>query len=226
IGLGILDKSPLSTPMVIGSGSENDVAYLLLEWIEPYERSKTYWENFGQYLALQHRITSSHYGLDHPNHIGRLSQINDRTEDWVQFFIDCRLAPQLQLAYQNQLIDTQFLSKFRRLYPQLPHLIFADTPSLLHGDLWSGNCMAGGGGKPYIFDPAVYFGHREMELAFTLLFGGFDPLFYQSYAAEWPLENGFDERAEIYHLYPLLVHANLFGASYLSGIYQILKKYI
>src|SRR5690606_6934155 len=121
------------------------------------------------------------YGLDHNNFIGRLPQSNEACPDWVTFFIERRLEPQLSLAYYNQQVDKDFLDRFRKLYPRLPQLLVSGNPSLLHGDLWSGNVMAGPDGRAWIFDPAVYWGHPEIELAFTQLFGGFDKTFYQAY---------------------------------------------
>ncbi|MEL7006538.1 MAG: fructosamine kinase family protein, partial [Bacteroidota bacterium] len=146
-------------------------------------------------------------------------------ESWIDFFIKERLEKQLRLAYSRELVDNNFLHKFRSLYLHLPNILINEPPSLLHGDLWSGNYLINSHGNASIIDPAVYYGNREIELAFTHLFGGFDSRFYQSYQEAWPLESGFENRMEIYNLYPLLVHVNLFGTSYLSGVLQVLKKY-
>ena len=123
------------------------------------------------------------------------------------------------------LIDAHIQKKFDLLFNKLEELVPDESPALLHGDLWSGNFMTNSDGDASIFDPAIYYGHRETELAFTQLFGGFSPEFYHYYDAEFPLESGFDERVDIHNLYPLLVHVNLFGSSYLSGIIQTLKKF-
>jgi fructosamine-3-kinase len=117
-----------------------------------------------------------------------------------------------------------FLKKFQRIYPVLENFFPKEKPALLHGDLWSGNIMRGKNGMPVLIDPAVYYGHREMDLAFSRLFGGFESLFYESYETVFPLEPGFEERVPVYNLYPLLVHLLLFGKSYLSGIEKTVNR--
>jgi protein-ribulosamine 3-kinase len=136
------------------------------------------------------------------------------------------LEPQIQMASKRGLIDGEVRSQFDELYNKINELIPEESPALLHGDLWSGNMMAAQGDVPAIFDPAVYYGHREAEMAFTQMFGGFDPLFYQSYQSVFPLQPGHEKRVQIFNLYPLLVHVNLFGSSYLSGIRQTLNYFI
>lgn len=234
-GLELLSKySPIRIPKVIGNGIHEIIgnrvhdqkAYLLLEWVEKGAQSTDFWVDFAQNLAKQHRVTQSKFGLDHNNFIGSLSQINIPNNTWSDFFILKRLEPQIKLARNGNLIDSTTLSQFEVLFTKLDHLIPKEQPALLHGDLWSGNFMCGKDGKAVIFDPAIYYGHRETELAFTQLFGGFSPEFYQLYHESFPLEPGFDERLDIHNLYPLLVHVNLFGSSYLSGIKQTLKRIV
>lgn len=225
-GLELLQKhSPLRTPAVIGFGRADMKNYLLLEYLPKQAPRGDFWELLGQRLALQHQQTHTLYGLPYGNHIGRLPQKNEQKAVWIDFFIEHRLEVQLGLAIYNELVDAEFARKFRTLYPQLPGLLPNEPASLLHGDLWSGNFLVGPGGEPYLVDPAVYYGSREMELAFTDLFGGFDRLFYLSYHENWPLEAGFRERIPIYNLYPLLVHVNLFGKSYLSGIEKTIRQF-
>lgn len=216
-------QSPLIVPEVLGNGLAGDKAYLLLEWIEKGPSTRYFWINFGKKLALQHKVTSSQFGLNHDNYIGRLQQSNTSHLNWCDFFVNERLEPQLQLAVSKQLIDGALVQQFQVLFSKLNRLVPAEEPSLLHGDLWSGNFLCNENERPVLIDPAVHFGHRETEIAFTELFGGFDPVFYQAYKEEFPLEPDFDERVPIHNLYPLLVHVNLFGASYLSGIKQTLN---
>src|SRR5690606_17452709 len=121
------------------------------------------------------------------------------------------------LAIEKQLVNEVFAAKYRAIYQRIPDLIPDEPPSLLHGDLWSGNIIPGTGGEACVIDPAVYFGSREIELAFTKLFGGFDRQFYQTYEEAFPLAPGFEDRVDIYNIYPLMVHANMFGSSYLSA---------
>ncbi|MEP1095488.1 MAG: fructosamine kinase family protein [Cyclobacteriaceae bacterium] len=225
-GLKILkEKSEIRTPKVHGSGFADGKSYLILEWIEKGLQNSSFWSNFGVQLARQHRQTSSHCGLDHHNHIGRLHQSNHQHQDWDQFFILERLQPQLVLAEEHGRVDSSIRTGFEKIFNKLSQLIPKEPPSLLHGDLWSGNFLCGPKSRTFIFDPAVYFGHRETEIAFTRLFGGFEPHFYTAYSEEFALESGFEDRIEIHNLYPLLVHVNLFGSSYLSGIRNTLAKF-
>ncbi len=227
LGLQLLSKQDiLHVPEVLGTGNADGKNYLLLSYIQKNPPKSDFWTHFGQSLAKLHQVTSPAFGLSHNNYIGRLPQNNEQMKDWIDFFIEKRLEVQLGLAIYNRLVDQDFAKKFRMIYAQLPGLLPKEPPALLHGDLWSGNFMSGDGGQPYVYDPAVYYGHREIELAFTRLFGGFDRLFYQSYHDTYPLEPGFEERIDIYNLYPLLVHVNLFGTSYLSGINQTLRKFL
>jgi len=224
-GLNLLKQSPIHVPEVIGVGTFDDKSYLLTEWIAKGSPSKDFWTDFGRDLAIQHRLSADFFGLDHDNFIGNLTQQNSRNKSWSEFFISERLKPQLAIGVRNGLIDLKVQNDFDRLFEKLDHLIPREPPSLLHGDLWSGNFMINSAGQASIFDPAVYYGHRETELAFTQLFGGFDQQFYDAYPNEFPLEPGFEDRVDLHNLYPLLVHVNLFGSSYLSGILQTLKRF-
>ncbi len=225
-GLAILNKeSPVASPKVLGQGVFDGKSYLLTELLEMGAPSKNFWKNFGTNLANQHRKTSTMYGLDHDNFIGSLVQSNKKHASWYDFFIEERLEPQLQRASARNLISNSLQIQFNSLFSKLSDLIPNEPPALLHGDLWSGNFMIGNNGEAVIFDPAVHYGHRETELAFTKLFGGFSPEFYKYYDESHSLETGFDSRVDIHNLYPLLVHVNLFGSSYLSGIITTLKRF-
>ncbi len=223
----IASTNSIQVPKVLHHGSCNNCSFLLLEYIPPGTGSKNFWETFGAQLAKlhQHIHETGDYGLSHNNYIGSLPQSNTRHADWLQFFIHERLEMQLQLAHSNQLIPHRLMDRFRGFYNLLPGILSAEPPSLLHGDLWSGNYLVTQNGQAVLIDPAVYYGNREIELAFTQLFGGFDSRFYQSYFDTWAVAPGFRERADIYNLYPLLVHVNLFGTSYLGSIEQVLRRY-
>jgi len=184
-----------------------------------------YWTDFGHKLAGLHRCSKENFGLDHDNYIGSLPQSNGSSSTWVEFFINQRLRVQLTLAKNGNNIPSQLLQSFDKLIQKIPDWLPEEKPALLHGDLWSGNVMVGSDGKVCLIDPAVYYGHREIELAFTTLFGGFDQSFYHAYNEEFPLAQGYEDRFDIYNLYPLLVHVNLFGSSYLSGIQTILDRF-
>jgi fructosamine-3-kinase len=226
-GLQLLGSAnEIDIPKPIASGSYHNQSYLILEFIESQYRKSDFWIDFGQSLASLHRKhQNDRYGLSYNNYIGRLDQVNDFHEDWLTFFIEKRLEVQLKLAYDNRYVDQSYLSRFKDFYNKLPDLLPVEPPSLLHGDLWSGNFMTGAEGQPVIIDPAVYYGNREIELSFTQMFGGFDRLFYDSYYEAYPLALGFDNRVEIYNIYPHLVHVNMFGTSYLGGVTSVLRKY-
>lgn len=226
MGLKLLkNAAALPVPAVLGQGQVAGKPFLLLEYLKGSSPNSSYWQLLGQGLAKLHQHSQQQYGLSHNNFIGSLQQNNEPLTDWIEFFIQQRLEPQLTLAYYQQLVAKSFMQRFRQLYPKLSDLLATEAPSLLHGDLWSGNVMPGPDGSAWIFDPAVYYGHREAEMAFTTLFGGFDPAFYAAYQEAAPLEPGYQQRYALYNLYPLLVHVNLFGASYLSGVERVLKKY-
>jgi len=225
-GLQLLaEPNILKIPKVIGYGSMDGRHFLVLEYIRSVRQANQFWENFGNALAELHRISCDYFGLNHDNYIGRLPQANTPTDNWIDFFIRHRLEAQLLLAIENNLVTADFIKAYRRFYNQLPQILPTEKPSLLHGDLWSGNFMVGADGYACLIDPAVYYGHREIELAFTMMFGGFDSIFYSAYQGSWPLEPGWQQRFDIYNIYPSMVHANLFGASYLSGVKAVLNKY-
>jgi protein-ribulosamine 3-kinase len=227
-GLQMLDHTGcIATPQVMAWGTLDSKHYLLLEFVESARESAGYWSDFGGKLARMHKgHTSDKYGLGYDNYIGKLPQKNTQCDNWIDFFVEHRLEYQLKLAVQNRLVDSRFIQRYRKLYTKLPALLPVDQPSLLHGDLWSGNVVIGADGLACLIDPAVYYGHREIELAFTRMFGGFSEGFYSEYQNVFPLEAGFSSRIEIYNIYPLMVHANLFGASYLNGVEQVLNKYL
>jgi fructosamine-3-kinase len=214
---------PVPTPIFAGQSSEH--AFLLMEFINGAPQKQGFWTQFGEQLAALHRNTRTRYGWDHDNFIGRLPQKNDKRDSWLDFFVEMRLEPQLVLAEQNGYADAGLRKQFETLYQKLPDLIPDEPASLLHGDLWSGNFLTGAAGEAVIVDPAVYYGHREMEIAFTRLFGGFAPEFYAAYNSAWPLQNGWETRIDLMNLYPLTVHLNLFGHSYLPEIQSVLRKF-
>lgn len=226
-GLQLLRSAQVvDIPEVIGFGEEGNSQFLALSFIHENAPLKHYWEKMGQQLAMLHRVTNQLYGLDHNNYIGSLKQSNEQDTSWVKFFIEQRLQVQVKLASDSGLIELEWLKKFELFYTRLPLLLPEEKPSLLHGDLWSGNVMVNEKGNPCLIDPAVYFGHREADLAMTQLFEMFNREFYSSYEEGYPLLPGHSERVDIYNLYPLLVHLNLFGPTYLDRIKTIVRKFI
>lgn len=225
-GLALLESAGvLRVPKVIGASRTGMNAFLILEYIEVNTPNFNFWEYFGRDLAKLHQTTYPQFGLDYPNFVGSLVQSNDWHDDFTSFFIHQRLKPQLKLAVDNQYLGKRHVQQFNRLFKKLPALIPSEVPALVHGDLWSGNFMVDGKGKAALVDPAVYYGHREVDLAMSHLFGGFDYAFYEAYNEVFPLASGFKDRIEIYNLYPLLVHINLFGNTYVSSVENVLSQF-
>lgn len=222
-GLELLGSAgtDLHIPEVIFS----DNHFLIMEWIEQGSGSETSSYAFGKQLALLHKTTSDHFGLDHDNFIGLLPQSNSMHSNWPDFYTIERIEPQIRMAIENGRIDRSIFNLVRKLYTRLGNIFPVERPALLHGDLWSGNYMFDSTGKPSIFDPAVYYGHREMDISMTKLFGGFSDQFYVGYNEEYPLEDGFEARIKLCNLYPILVHANLFGGSYCRQAEQIIRHH-
>ena len=226
-GLSLLGETKtLTVPRVINTGEAGPFQFLLLECIQPGGKAADYWERFGSGLAGLHKTSATHFGLDHDNFIGALPQRNARCISWPEFFVQQRIIPQLQIAIDTGKTDRSLIGKFDALFRRLPSLLVNEPPSLLHGDLWSGNLMTDSTGKPCIIDPAVYYGHREMDLAMTQLFGGFDPLYFKSYEEVYPLSPGYEDRLDICNLYPLLVHVNLFGGGYASQVTSTVSRFV
>ena len=202
-------------PEVYECGVSDDHAFLAIERIEVASATAECEALLGEQLAAQHRVTKPAFGWHRDNTIGRTPQRNAWCTDWVEFYRERRLRFQLDLAYTNGFASLLEM-RGERLLACLPALLAGHTPqpSLLHGDLWGGNWLAGAGGVPYLFDPAVYYGDREADLAMTHLFGGFGAAFYRAYESAWPLEAGHAMRRELYNLYHVLNHANLFAGGY------------
>jgi protein-ribulosamine 3-kinase len=205
----------LRLPRVLACGCGGSRAFLALEWLEQGTATEACEERLGRGLAALHRVTAAEFGWHRDNTIGSTPQANGRLADWPEFFRERRLRPQLALASQRgfaRLLEPVA----ERLLGSVEALLAGHRPaaSLLHGDLWGGNWLVTQEGEPAIFDPAVYYGDRETDLAMSRLFGGFGAAFYRSYAAEAPLPPGAELRRELYNLYHVLNHANLFGGSY------------
>jgi protein-ribulosamine 3-kinase len=225
-GLDLLRQTDtLHIPNVIGYGRLLEKAYLILDYIDPGTPDKAYWETLGHSLAVLHSHTQPTFGLNFANYIGSLAQSNTPTTNGYDFFFEQRLLPQAGLALYKGLLTKSTYDALFRLRERLPDLLPNERPALLHGDLWSGNLLVNEDGQPALIDPAVYYGFREAELAFTKLFAGFDDRFYEAYHETFPLQDGFSERIAIYNLYPLLVHVNLFGSGYVSGVERVLKQF-
>lgn len=212
----IADTETLRVPEVLGLGATADVAWLALEWLDLGGSGGSAEQALGAQLAAMHRHTAARHGWHDDNWIGRTSQPNDWCADWTGFFGEHRLRHQLRLAARAG-FGHQLQAPGDALLARLPDLLagHAPKPSLLHGDLWGGNWGVADG-APVIFDPAVYYGDREADLAMTRLFGGFGSAFYEAYDAAWPLPPDASQRDALYRLYHVLNHANLFGGGYVQ----------
>ena len=224
-GLKELSKSEeIRVPEVIAV-NEN---YLLLEYLSTGKRKSSFSLEFGRQLARMHRTTSNKYGFYEDNFIGSNVQKNvPQKSNWVEFYWENRLLYQFKLAEKKGYVNVQLLKDFNKLESRINSIVDGseEPPTLLHGDLWGGNYMVDENGNPVIIDPAVYYGHREADIAMSKLFGGFDTDFYSAYNEEFTLKADWEYRIDFYNLYHVLNHLNLFGRSYLSQVVSIIRKY-
>ncbi len=225
LGLKLLqEKSRFIIPEVIGEFQLDDVSFLVLEHLNQNIPNQKFWFDFAKKLAHLHQQSNSKFGLSFDNYIGSISQTNHHFLSWTEFFENQRLSPLVKLAFDKNLLSKEDLKAFKLLYLKLEEIFPTEKPSLVHGDLWSGNFLCNNN-KPVLIDPAVYYGNREMDLAMTRLFGGFDDDFYHAYQNEFPLEKGWVKRIDICNLCPNLVHLILFGRSYYSSIKNVLNAF-
>jgi fructosamine-3-kinase len=221
----ISSTGTVKTPEVLVCQSLGTLAALILEYIEPKSPSDSEMQAFGQQLAALHAIEQYDFGWEKDNFIGSLPQSNSRAADWCSFYVSERLLPQFNRAHENGLLGSNEIPGESVMETVFRKFCGPVRPSLLHGDLWGGNYLISQKGQAYLIDPAVYRGHYEVDLAMSRLFGGFSPLFYKGYESVTPFTAGYDERQDLYQLYYLLVHLNLFGRSYYLSVKQLLNRY-
>lgn len=226
-GLSELKKggTDLIVPEVIAVEEPSDYhpGFLLMEFIPSSHSGDSF--SFGAELAKLHQTKRRRFGFHTDNYIGSLPQKNSDHENWISFFSECRIEAQLKMAIGSGKLKSGILSNWERLLSTFPDMIPECSPSLLHGDLWGGNYLFDETGSAVLIDPAVYYGHPEMDLAFSKMFGGFSHDFYRGYESVEPLEPGFEERVPVHNMYPLLVHVNLFGGHYTSQFTSFLKRF-
>ena len=222
-GLELLAKSTFKIPKPIAFGTLENFDYLVLEYIQP--GSSINWEIFGFKLAQLHKITHTQFGLDHNNYIGSLEQNNNYKSTWEEFYSNFRLLPLIEKARDQQLILKSDVNKIEKLCLKLNELIPITKPSLIHGDLWSGNLISDKNNEPVLIDPAVYYAHPEMDWAMLSLFGNYPTIAIEKYNEINPIEKDFEKRKEIHQLYPLLVHLILFGKGYYRSVMSIIEKF-
>ncbi|NQE38490.1 fructosamine kinase family protein [Microcoleus asticus] len=242
--LGLQQMREIQTirvPQPICWGTEGNSAYIVLEWLELGSRGGDIaWEEMGRQVAAMHKYTPLSpplvrggeeansalvrgcFGWDINNTIGSTPQINNWTANWAEFWAEHRIGYQLKLARRRR----GHFSQEKRFLKLIPELLAGHEPqpSLVHGDLWGGNAGVTSAGEPVIFDPAAYFGDREVDIGMTELFGGFPAQFYRGYNQVWPLDSGYERRKTLYNLYHILNHFNLFGGSYESQANQMINR--
>jgi protein-ribulosamine 3-kinase len=209
-----------------------DSQMLVTEYIDQGSKSSEFFKTFGRQFAGLHQYKSKEFGFFEDNYIGSTPQLNmaqgDEKTDWITFYFHKRLKFQYELALSHGYGDDRFKKLFARLENKLPDILSEseEEPTLLHGDLWGGNYMVGKNGEPVLIDPAVYYGHREADLAMTKLFGGFNQDFYSAYNEAYPLTDGWEYRENIYKLYHIMNHLNLFGSGYYSQAIHLMQSYV
>lgn len=215
------NSKTVDVPEVYGRGETGGKAYILMEYKPDVPQKPDFWSRLAQDLAALHKTTQPKFGFHGPNYIGSLPQYNHHQESAADFYILERLEPQFKMA-----LDAGFVFHgLEKVFKTFSEMIPKEPPALIHGDLWSGNYISNEHGLPCLIDPAVAYGPREMDLAMMKLFGGFPEEVFSLYDSIFPLEPKFEERIELWQLYYLLVHLNIFGSSYLPQVKNILRRY-
>jgi len=225
-------------PILHGKFSDDDITlkteiypnkeqiFLITEFIRKGNISQNFWQTFAYQLAALHKHSNKQFGLTAGNYIGSLNQSNDWCNTWSEFYASQRIMPLMQLAFNQNKCSKDDLQKVEKLCQYFDEIFPREQPALVHGDLWRGNFMGDINGNPVIYDPAVYYGNREMDIAMSLLFGGFDKSFYAYYNEAFPLQAGWRDRMELCQLYPLMVHLVLFGGHYYYNVMNVIRKYL
>lgn len=221
----IARSNTVRVPQPVSHGADANASWLVLEHLELQPGNDRSMSVLGRNLARMHRVRGRRHGWHRDNTVGATPQINTESDDWVAFWHERRLGFQLKLA-ESRGHGGRLIAAGERLLEALPSFFrgYIPPPSLLHGDLWSGNAGQAAGGEPVIYDPAVYHGDREADLAMTELFGGFPASFYEAYRAELPLDPGYPTRKHLYNLYHVLNHLNLFGGSYGAQALRMIEQ--
>lgn len=217
----LLEPKKIDVPRPLNTGEIDNKSYLLLEHKESAPMHPDFWQIFGEKLANLHRVSAEKFGLEKDNYIGSLPQYNENRTSATEFYIEMRLKPQLKMAEDNGFKLKKSDSFFKNIENEIPD----EKPALVHGDLWNGNFIINKEGEPCLIDPATAFAPREMDIGMMHLFGGFNDQLFEIYNETFPLENGWQDRIELWELYYLLVHLNIFGGAYKSQVTSIMSKY-
>jgi protein-ribulosamine 3-kinase len=222
----IQSTQTIAVPNVLLCGETEAESYLVIQWIEPGQNTRKSSQKLGEQLAQMHQYTSSRFGFPIDNYMGSLIQSNKLHTTWDGFFIEERLKPMIKIAYEKHALGGNDIQLFEKLFQKLPELFDEEPPALVHGDLWSGNYLIDTNEVPYLIDPAVSYSNREFDIAMTTLFGGFDTSFYEAYHSNFQLQTGWKQRLNLWNLYPLLLHVNLFGDSYITQVRYNLSMFV
>lgn len=210
-------------PVEVGETEKHQ--FLVLKFVQEGGNSIDSQIKLGSGLANQHKVTNDYFGWRTDNYIGSLPQKNDQKNSWQEFYSENRLFFQFKLAFDKGLVDKKLMKSLENFCSNIENIYPKEDPALLHGDLWGGNYFIDTNGDPFLYDPAIYYGHREIDIAMTQLFGGFSSEFLDSYNSTYPLENGWKERILFGQLYPNLVHVNLFGGMYVGAVKSALRGF-
>lgn len=217
----------IRVPRVLAVGSAEDAPFLALEWIELGQPTTNYEETLGRQLACLHKSGAATFGLPHPNYLATLAQDNRPCPTWAEFYVERRLQPLVRCAYDKGLLSPQVVAMFESVFRRMHELVGPpEQVARLHGDLWSGNICVDSHGRPVLVDPAVYGGHREIDLAMLQLFGTLTPALFRAYNEVWPLQDDYETRRNLHTLYPLLAHVVLFGGHYVRDTQRALRDYV
>jgi fructosamine-3-kinase len=217
----------LNYPDPLNWGEISGIQFLLLKYTAPSDNKTDLdgQERLGKLLAKQHQVSADYFGWEYDNYIGNLKQMNKKHTEWAVFYAENRLLEQARLAFDQKKLSVKEVKGLEKLCLELPSIFSPEQPALLHGDLWSGNYFITKKQEPFLYDPAIYFGHREIDIGMTQLFGGFSQTFIDAYQEYYPLEKGWENRLIFSQLYPNLVHLNLFGEAYKGSVLQAIDSF-
>ena len=218
-------NSAFKIPEIIHVGKHPNTQFLILEFLPSGNLKQNSWKNFAENLAAMHKVSQKYFGFYEHNYLGTQKQDNSPKNSWAEFYSESRIEPSMKQAFDKGVFEQPYLKKAENICSKFSEIFPEEPSSLLHGDLWNGNYHVLQSGEITLIDPAVYYGHREIDLGMAFLFGGFDEEFYQIYSEHYPLEPGFEQRYEISQLYPLIFHAIRFGGSYTGHVKRILDKF-
>lgn len=225
-GLEEIEKTcTIPVPHVYLVDNINGKAIIMMDYIENKRPDSNDYARLGRELASLHSIKQENYGFREDNFIGSLPQSNRVHTDWLEFYWEERISPQLWLALKAGLLSNKEIPTKQKCMDIFNHFIKDVPSSLIHGDLWGGNYLISTDGTPYLIDPAVYKGHSMVDIAMSKLFGSFGEMFYNAYHEAIPRPEYYDEQIELYQLYFLLVHLNMFGRGYYPSVSKILQRY-